>query len=144
MAKSDSKGGFAHKHGPEAVVDPEVEQVVARHARKGEMPCAVAFAAAARCNRDPGEIGRAVDLMGLRLTKCQLGLYGYGKKNKIVFPKTPGPELETAILKACKNGRISCREIWGIARQMKMRKLGVSKACEAMGLKIISCQLGAF
>jgi hypothetical protein len=144
MTKSGSNGGFSDKHGPGAVIDPEAKQAVTQYARKGELPCAVAFAAAARYGCPPGEIGKAVDLMGLRLTKCQLGLYGYGQKKKIVFPETPEPALAAAISKACANGRISCETIWDIARRMKMRKLGVSKACEAMGIKIIHCQLGAF
>jgi hypothetical protein len=91
------------------------------------------------------EVGKTADLLGCRLTKCQLGLFGYSPEKKIVGPKHPEePAVTQAIEDEAKNGRISCRQAWGIAKRFGVRKMTVSSACEAINIKIKPCQLGAF
>ena len=48
----------------------------------GELPCALAFDIAGKNNVAPKEVGVALDVLNIRLTKCQLGLFGYQPKKK--------------------------------------------------------------
>ena len=143
MASGGKK--FSEKHGPGATPDPAIGETVRERATDGALPCAVAFDIAADRNAAPHVVGRAVDLMEYRLIKCQLGLFGYGEKRKIVSPITDPPEaLRSAIEAAAKEGRLPCRKAWEIAERFDVPKLRVGGACEGLGVKIKTCQLGAF
>jgi hypothetical protein len=118
-----------------------------REALHGEtaLPCAVAFEIAARLGAQPAGIGAAADRLNIRLTKCQLGLFGYTPAKKIVEPAAVvEPEFEQAIRSKLTGGRLACRDAWDLAQAFRRPKLAVSAACEALGVKIKPCQLGAF
>lgn len=129
---------------PEGEVAPALQKALNRRAPEGRLPCALAFEAAAELKRPPAEIGRAMDRLGLRIVKCQLGLFGYAPEKKIVRPAAAGPELEAAIHARLDAGTLACREAWEIARALGVPKMGVSAACETLKIKIKPCQLGAF
>ena len=48
------------------------------------------------------------------------------------------------IRKATAGNRITCAAAWNLAKEMGLTKLEVSSACEAMEIKVSTCQLGAF
>jgi hypothetical protein len=136
---------FGPKHPPNAAPDPLIQEAVRRHAPTGELPCAVAFQISAALGVAPAAVGQTLDLMGVRLVKCQLGLFGYSPQKRIVKPRPPEtPELAAAIQAALEKGRLPCRAAWALAERLKLRKMAVSGACEALGIKIKPCQLGAF
>lgn len=136
---------FSQKHGPETQADPVIKEKINRHARQGELACAVAFKIAEELGVSPADIGITVDLMDQRLNKCQLGLFGYQPDKKAVRAKAPinGP-MEAAIRDALVDGRLACRVAWDIADRFQVPKMAVSGACEYLGIKIKPCQLGAF
>jgi len=93
----------------------------------------------------PIEVGTAIDLLEYRIIRCQLGLFGYDPKTKIVKPAGEvSPELKKAIHENMKNNRLSCLSCWKIAKQLNLRKMAVSAACETLEIKLYKCQLGAF
>ena len=123
-------------------VDPALREALAG---KTALPCSAAFEIAARTGKPPAEIGAAADRMNVRLTACQLGLFGYAPAKKIVSPAAAvAPELENAIRAKIAEGRLACRDAWALAQAFRMEKLALSAACEALGVKIKPCQLGAF
>jgi hypothetical protein len=128
-----------------AEVDPALRGALLARGREGRLPCALAFEAAADLDRTAADVGEAMDRLGLRIVKCQLGLFGYAPEKKIVRPASAlRPEMEAAIRARLENGRLSCRSAWEIARTLNVPKMGVSAACEALAVKIKPCQLGAF
>lgn len=130
---------------PDAVVDPLLQDALLKRAAGGKLPCAVAFDVAMRLGVLPDAIGRAADLLEVRLVKCQLGLFGYRPKKSIVKPaESVVPELEKAVLAGLVNNRLPCKSAWDIARKFGIHKMKVSAACDAMKIKIRPCQLGAF
>ncbi len=133
------------KHGPGVVLDPVLRDTVLKQASKGELPCAVAFDVAQKLGVLPDAVGQAADLLELQLVKCQLGLFGYRPEKSIVKPAASvSPELERAIFAGLVNDRLPCKTAWDIAEQLGIHKMKVSGACDAMGIKIKPCQLGAF
>ncbi|MFO7709113.1 MAG: hypothetical protein R6V84_13155 [Desulfobacterales bacterium] len=143
--KSDSKIDPNRGGQPAVEIEPALREALMGRSRDGQLACAVAFDIATGLKRAPAEIGRAMDQSGLRIVKCQLGLFGYKPKKKIVQPTdSVQPEMEAAIRARLENGRLPCRGAWEIAQALKMPKMGVSAACEALRIKIKPCQLGAF
>jgi hypothetical protein len=53
-------------------------------------------------------------------------------------------EVEAAIKNALVDDRLTCAAAWKIAEENGIAKLDVANACETLGVKIASCQLGAF
>jgi hypothetical protein len=140
-----NEGNFAKKHRPGAKASPEIEAALRREASNKELPCAVAFKLASDLNVQPEEVGHAADLLEMRLTKCQLGLFGYQPAKRIVKPaEHVSGDLEKAIRESLTDGRLPCVRAWDIAKELGLRKMEVSSACQAFGIKISSCQIGAF
>ena len=126
-------------------IDQQLMDTIHARLQSGKLPCAVAFDIAKQNQMLVKKIGQTADSAGIRLSKCQLGLFGYPPENKIIKSlDTVEPELQSAINEVQKDNVIQCADIWDIAKKMGMKKLHVSCACETMALKIKGCQLGAF
>jgi hypothetical protein len=144
MTKDDA-GHYGKKHPSGSETDSRVVDALKQQASNGEIPCAVAFKVASELDVTPGLVGKTADLLELRLKKCQIGLFGYEPDKRIVKPaETVSGELETCIRKALTDNRLSCEKAWEIAKELGLKKMAVSSACEHLGIKINACQLGAF
>ena len=128
----------------------KVSEAIQKSLVDGQLPCAVAFAIAKLLCVDPLLVGEAADRLDIRLSKCQLGLFGYGSKaegkHRRVKPLTDvPPELAQPIRSALDpDGKLSCVEAWRISDECLVSRQFVSDAVEGLGLRIRSCQLGAF
>jgi len=142
---SKDKGHYSKKHPPDIKVRPELVEAVKEKARDGQISCAAAFGIADRLNILPSEAGIAIDSSEIKIDKCQLGIFGYGNDNRIVKPaESVSTPLKNAIGVAMKEGRLPCDSAWAIAEKLGIGKMDVTAACENLGVKISSCQLGAF
>jgi len=110
-----------------------------------ELSCISAFEIAEKFNIPAKDIGEAADRLKLKLVNCQLGLFGYKPNKKIVKAKEAvSEELKAAINKSLTGGKLSCIKSWEIAADLKISRFSISCSCEALGIKIKECQLGAF
>ncbi|MFP3912086.1 MAG: hypothetical protein ACLFUT_08400 [Desulfobacteraceae bacterium] len=142
---ADEPVHYGKKHPRDSKGDPGIQKVLRERLNKGELPCAVAFQIASDLKVSPREVGRNADLMEMPLVKCQMGLFGYSPKKKIVkAADTVSDALRTAIEQRLENGRLPCAQAWQVAKDLGLRKMAVASACEALDIKIVSCQLGAF
>jgi hypothetical protein len=136
---------FSEKHGSGAQVDPAIKAEIEKKAGAGEVACAAAFQIADALGIPPAEVGKTIDLLELKINKCQLGLFGYKPDKKAVKPKKPASrQMEDAVRNALVDGKLACCDAWSIARRFNVPKMSVSSVCEALGIKIKPCQLGAF
>ena len=136
---------FSEKHGADAQIDSAMMQKIKDKTKNNEISCAAAFQLTKELKATPADVGRGIDLMDIRLVKCRLGLFGYRPEKKAVKPKAPrSRELEEAIRAALTENKLSCHAAWEIAYMFQVPKMAVSAACEAFGIKIKPCQLGAF
>jgi hypothetical protein len=123
----------------------KIEAELALKIIDGELPCAVAFDIATGLKVTPAEVGITSDLLNIKISKCQIGLFGYQPNQKpVTAAKEPTAALKEALMAAQKENRITCEIAWEIAARLKVGKIAVGNACEAMGIKIKQCQLGAF
>jgi hypothetical protein len=142
---SKDKGHFAKKHSSDRKVDPLIAGAVKDRASGVEIPCAVAFEIAGTQKATPEEVGFTIDSLEVKVIKCQLGLFGYQPNKRAVKPaQKVAPALKEAIEQSLIRNKLSCKAAWEIAARFGLRKMEVSSACEALGIKISSCQLGTF
>ena len=136
---------YSAKHGPDEKPDTSIKNEILKKTKNKKIPCAVAFEIAKTLQMSPEKVGKTADLMNFKLTKCQLGLFGYQPQKKIVKPQDSiNADVKDAVSAALVQGRLSCQSAWDIASRLHTSKMTVSGACEAMGIKIKDCQLGAF
>jgi hypothetical protein len=86
---------------------------------------------------------------GIRISRCQLGLFGYGPKaegkHKIVHAMDQVPERLAARLRgAADQEGITCQAVWAVADDLGFKRIEAAAAVEAMGLRVSRCQLGCF
>jgi hypothetical protein len=130
-------------------MDERIHKAILQRLDGGKLPCAEAHAVARAFEVDPLTVGQTADAAGIRINRCQLGLFGYGPKaqgkHKIVHAMDSVPENLAARLRAAStDGGITCTAIWAIADAFGITRLEASSAVEAMGLKVSRCQLGCF
>ncbi len=141
----EDRGHYSKKHPPGRTPRPEVVAAVQERAPGGEISCVAAHEIARALEVPPEEVGFTLDRLELRIIRCQLGLFGYTPLKRTVRPADHVPQdLERAIRDSLERGRLSCKNAWDLAADFGMAKMAVSSACEALGIKITSCQLGAF
>ena len=140
------EGHYAQKHSVRAQLNRTIADALRKCSAEGNVPCTEAFRIAEEMNVEPSEVGRTVDILEMKIIKCQLGLFGHEKgKRLIVKPaETVPPDLEEAIRAGLVNGRLPCATAWGIAKRFNVAKMGITSACERLNLHISQCQLGAF
>ena len=147
MTHSD-RGHYAAKHqGKE--IDGTISSALNNIVKDNQLACAAAHKAAQDLDVTPREIGIQADLMELRITHCQLGLFGYkGGEKKIdsgfKIPSDMEQAIDQLIEKAEDKGRISCLEAWNLAKDLDAKRIDIASACEKKGIRIKPCQLGAF
>ncbi len=136
---------FSTKHGSDEKPDTSIKNEILKRTQNEKIPCAVAFEIAKALQISPEKVGKTADLINFKLTKCQLGLFGYQPQKKIVKPQDSiNVDVKNAVFDALVQERLSCKQAWDIASRLQVSKMTVSGACETMGVKIKNCQIGAF
>lgn len=130
---------------PTRTLDKSLTLAIRQAAKEGELPCQAAFSISNTLSLSPREVGAAADALGVRLVRCQLGLFGYKPEKRIITASEAIPEdLRRAIEKGLENRKLPCQEAWEIALRLGLTKMEVASACEGLRIKIGPCQLGAF
>ncbi|HDQ73344.1 MAG TPA: hypothetical protein ENN19_14815 [Chloroflexi bacterium] len=134
----------------EKVDQAKVEAAVRAQAQDGQLRCAAAFRIARNLGATPLAVGQAADAVGVKLIRCQLGLFGYGEQNKhnILEPMDSvegvTPELARAIREGLVLDKLPCAVAWSLATRFRISKIDVANAADTLGVHIRQCQLGAF
>ena len=144
MAHEDA-GNYAAKHSDKSPIDPALKEAIFNKADDNRISCAAAHKVARQQVVSPARVGQTIDRLELKITKCQMGFFGYKPDKKIVQPsKTISSVLESALQPLLKDNKISCTNCWEIAERLAVSKLDVAAACEGLKIKVSPCQLGAF
>jgi hypothetical protein len=136
---------YRAKHPQGTICDPDLAPALSEIAEDGRITCAAACRLAETLGVDPAELGKAADLLELRIIRCQLGLFGYEPEKRIVRPaETVSGHLRERLEATIVEGKISCASLWETAESLGLEKLDVSAACEHLKVKVTPCKLGAF
>ncbi len=139
------KGNFKGKHPAGTVPNPVIMEAAKRKIVDGTITCSAVEDIARTLSESMLAVGTVLDLMETQIEKCQLGLFGYHPNQKIVSPAQKiDPKVEEAVRTKLTNGRLACYEAWELAKAFGLPRIDIASVCEAKGIKITSCQLGAF
>jgi len=112
----------------------------------GKLPCARAFALAEKIGVNPIDIGRVATEESIKISHCQLGLFGYpdGERPVQEMKDRVTDELRLAVTARLVDGKLPCVVAWQIASDLKIPKMYVSAAAEELNIRVRACQLGCF
>jgi len=119
-------------------------------AKDSQIPCAVAHKLAGEWGVTPEELGAAANEAGVRITRCQMGFFGYAPQKgmpgyAIVKPAEHVPDdLAAEVQAALVNGRLPCRAAWDLAHRHGLNYRQMGDVVEALGIRVKPCQLGCF
>jgi hypothetical protein len=129
------------------IVVCELDQAIREAASGGLLPCVAAFGIAARLGVAPDTVRANADRLGVRISVCQLGLFGYdafGERRAARKLSDVPPELRRALDEAADDGRLACAAAWRLADERGLPRLLMGSAAETVGVRIIRCPLGCF
>jgi len=139
------KGKFFEKHPEGTKISEALKQEVLKQTKDNNISCKAAEKISKNQNTPMSEVGVAIDMLNINIAQCQLGLFGYEGKSKLVAAAASvTPELASGIKAALVGNRLPCTEAWKIADRFGMKRLDVCAACENLKIRIKPCQLGAF
>ncbi len=134
---------------PDVAPDATIAAAIHDALTEEKLGCADAFAVAQALGVKPSAVGQTADLMRVRFTRCQLGLFGYPGKHGwqasgVEALDTPDG-LEAAIVAASRSeGHLACAEAWRLASEFGISRMQIGWVAERLSVKIASCQIGAF
>jgi len=124
-----------------------IESTIMSVLRDAKLPCSFAFRIAKENGWMPAQVGEEANRLDVRISRCQLGLFGYEAfRQKGLVQKLGGvPGDVTVSLRAAEvNGSVPCAALWRIAGEHGLPRIAVACAAETLGLRISPCQLGCF
>jgi len=125
----------------------DIETALLDSLRDGRLPCAFAFRLAEENNWTPAQIATEANRLGIRISRCQLGLFGYdafGQKGLVQTLETVPGDVTVSLHDAEKDGQIACAALWRIAQEHGLPRIAIASAAETLDLRISPCQLGCF
>lgn len=141
-------GKYALKHPSGTKLNEQVAKAIREKSPGGELACGMAEKIAKETKVSLSEVGLAADLLEIKIKQCQLGLFGWGNKpnhgKDICAVDSVPKEIKDGLEEVAENGKVTCAAVWAIADRLGTERKAVSAACETLGLKIRSCQLGTF
>jgi hypothetical protein len=138
------------KPAPGLEADERVAAAIGERLEDGLLSCSAALAVAEELGCSAMVVGQTADVLGTRLTRCQLGLFGYPGHSKgwveAGVAELPVPAgLERAIGEGRdEQGDIGCRELWHLAESFGVSRIDVGYLADRLGIRIRHCKLGAF
>jgi len=144
----EDAGKYALKYPPGKRPNEQIAKAIREKSSGGELACAMGEKISKALKVDMSEVGITADLLEMKIKKCQLGLFGWGKKpnhgKDIHAADSVSVEMKRALEEVAENGVVTCAGLWVIADRLGVERKAVSAACETLRLKIRVCQFGAF
>jgi len=131
-------------------VEPALAEAIQARLKHGMLDCVAAFILAKEQGTAPFALGEAADSLGIHLSHCQLGLFGFPGHAKAWerpgWKKTDVPNgFETAVRSVLDpDGSLSCSAAWGLDDRFGVGRAQVGFFASLLNIKIKRCQLGAF
>ena len=130
----------------------------ARLDNNGQLSCEEAHSIAGARGVNPQAVRQQADDLGIRVSRCQLGLFGYAKEKGMPGFRAareavgggegktePVPEnVAAAVRDACSDNEITCAALWELGRAHNVLRFEMGCIAESLELSVKKCQLGCF
>ena len=117
---------------------------------EGLLHCEAAHRIAGELGVEPLFVGKQADEIGVRISRCQLGLFGYAAEKGmpgyrlVTKLADPSEAAAAAVRRAADQGKIPCLTLWRLAAEHGLTKQDMGNVAETLQIKVSPCQLGFF
>ena len=136
--------------------------IQARLDNNDQLSCEEAHSIAVAQGVNPQAVRQQADELSIRISRCQLGLFGYAKEKGMPgfraareAVRGAGREIEgkavpilenvaAAVREACSDNVITCADLWKIGHDHNVLRFEMGCIAESLELSVKSCQLGCF
>ena len=128
-------------------LDARVTAAIASRLEDGRLPCAAAWDAAGELGVPPLAVGQTADRMQVRLTTCQLGLFGPARhtdRQARADVVVPAAFPEALLAARGERDEISCARLWHEAERFGVPRPVAGETADRLGIKVRDCNLGTF
>jgi len=115
----------------------QTDLVVTNLDADGKLSCLKAFKVARMIGKKPSEMANITKQMKIKITNCELGVFGNLEFNDSDFSLYKNMANKTGA-----NKKIECTEAWRHARQTTLKNVG--STIKNTDLEVTYCQLGCF
>jgi hypothetical protein len=117
-----------------------------------ELSCSEAFTLAQEVSCQPALVREVADRLSVRITRCQLGLFGPKGWTRA---QPSGIDRGDAVTAAVRGqvalhlqergaAPLTCAEAWALAAQLGVPRHVIGELADELGIRIRGCQLGCF
>jgi len=122
----EDAGKYAAKHPPGTTINERVAKAILEKSPGGTLACGTGEKISKELGVEIAEVGITADLLEMKSTKCQRGLFGWGEKpshgRDIQALDSVSAEMKSALEEAAENGAITCAALWRIADQLGVKR----------------------
>jgi len=104
---------------------------------EGKLTCLKAFKVARLIGKKPSEMGALSKELKIKITDCELGVFGNLKFNDPDFALYKNMSNKLSL-----NKKIECKSAWNYAKESSLRNVG--STTKNTDLEVTYCQLGCF
>ncbi|HOI44555.1 MAG TPA: hypothetical protein PLX50_02955 [Candidatus Aminicenantes bacterium] len=131
-------------------VDPALADSIRAELKDDRLDCVRAFVLADAKGITPLAVGGAADSLGVHLSHCQLGLFGFpghakawetGGWKEMTMPEGFKEAIRSSL---DPDGSLSCSAAWTLAARFGLVRAQAGFFASRLNVKIKHCQLGAF
>jgi hypothetical protein len=127
----------------------ELQDQLRAATKEDQLSCALAHKLAREWGIMPEALGAVAKEAGIRIIRCQMGLFGFGPKGtpsyRVVRPADHIPQaLSVDVHTALVDGRLPCRSAWELGQRHGLAYRQIGNVLEALEIKVKPCQLGQF
>lgn len=105
----------------------------------GDLPCIRAFKVAAMIGVKPKEMAKITRKMDIKISNCQLGVFG-----KLKFSTQKDEKYNILKTNTEENKKVECEIAWNLAKEKGTSLEKIGSSIRNSKLKITHCQLGLF
>ena len=126
----EDTGKYALKHPPGTRPNEQIAKAIREKSPGGELACGIGEKISKELKVDISDVGITADLLEMKIKKCQLGLFGWGKKpshgKDIHAAVSVSVEMKSALEEVAENGVVTCAALWVIADRLGAERKAVS------------------
>ena len=138
------EGHYMDKHDTNSQPVSHIREAVTKSLLRGKLTCIAAEKIAHNHNVSMAEVGKTADLLNIKITGCQMGIFGAKDAPTLSARTSITPELVEEVQAQATTNQLTCAAAWRLADQFGRSRNAICMICDREGIKMISCQLGAF
>jgi hypothetical protein len=123
----------------------QLENAVKAAVKEGYLACPAGLKVARDAGVSGLDVGAMNDMLGIRISECQIGCFKVDKTPHIGSATGPFSEEVARRVEALgEKDELTCSNVFALARELNVKPMSIAEVANVRGYKLRQCQLGCF